>query len=123
MVSPLLWAKIARGLSAGRVQSVAVKLVVEREREIRAFNPEEYWEVHADLGTAKNAKVRFEVAREKGEAFKPLNEAQAMAALEKLKASSYSVASAKTSRPAASRRRRSSPPPCSRPRATAWASG
>jgi len=51
MVSPLLWAKIARGLSAGRVQSVAVKLVVEREREIRAFIPEEYWEVHADLGT------------------------------------------------------------------------
>ncbi|QHB26994.1 DNA topoisomerase I [Pseudomonas monteilii] len=91
MVSPLLWAKIARGLSAGRVQSVAVKLVVEREREIRAFIPEEYWEIHADLGTAKNAKVRFEVAREKGEAFKPLNEAQAMAALEKLKASSYSV--------------------------------
>ncbi|MPQ55047.1 DNA topoisomerase, partial [Citrobacter telavivensis] len=56
MVSPLLWAKIARGLSAGRVQSVAVKLVVEREREIRAFIPEEYWEIHADLGTAKNAK-------------------------------------------------------------------
>ena len=69
MVSPLLWAKIARGLSAGRVQSVAVKLVVEREREIRAFIPEEYWEVHADLGTAKGANVRFEVAREKGEAF------------------------------------------------------
>lgn len=92
MVSPLLWSKIARGLSAGRVQSVAVKLVVEREREIRAFIPEEYWEVHADLGTAKDAKVRFEVAREKGEAFKPLNEAQAMAALEKLKSSSYTVA-------------------------------
>ncbi|MDH4557562.1 type I DNA topoisomerase [Pseudomonas sp. BN417] len=92
MVSPLLWQKIARGLSAGRVQSVAVKLVVEREREIRAFVPEEYWEVHADLGTAKGAKVRFEVARENGEAFKPLNEAQAMAALEKLKASAYTVA-------------------------------
>ncbi|MBA5979669.1 type I DNA topoisomerase [Pseudomonas sp. Y5-11] len=91
MVSPLLWAKIARGLSAGRVQSVAVKLVVEREREIRAFNPEEYWEVHADLGTAKGSTVRFEVAREKGEAFKPLNEAQATAALEKLKSSSYSI--------------------------------
>jgi DNA topoisomerase-1 len=91
MVSPLLWSKIARGLSAGRVQSVAVKLVVEREREIRAFVPEEYWEVHADLGTTGNAKVRFEVARENGEAFKPLNEAHAMAALEKLKDSSYSV--------------------------------
>ncbi|MBP8202706.1 MAG: DNA topoisomerase I subunit omega, partial [Pseudomonas sp.] len=91
MVSPLLWAKIARGLSAGRVQSVAVKLVVEREKEIRAFVPEEYWEVHADLGTAKGANVRFEVARESGSAFKPLNEAQAMAALTTLKASSYSI--------------------------------
>jgi DNA topoisomerase-1 len=49
MVSPLLWAKVARGLSAGRVQSVAVRLIVEREREIRAFVPEEYWEIHADL--------------------------------------------------------------------------
>ncbi|MGV8844028.1 MAG: type I DNA topoisomerase [Pseudomonas sp.] len=91
MVSPLLWAKIARGLSAGRVQSVAVKLVVEREREIRAFNPEEYWDIHADLGTTKGATVRFDVARENGEAFKPLNEAQAMAALEKLQAASYSI--------------------------------
>jgi len=44
-VSPLLWKKVARGLSAGRVQSVAVRLVVEREREIRAFIPDEYWRV------------------------------------------------------------------------------
>ena len=51
-LSPLLWAKVARGLSAGRVQSVAVRLVVEREREIRAFVPEEYWEVFADLSRA-----------------------------------------------------------------------
>lgn len=91
MVSPLLWQKIARGLSAGRVQSVAVKLVVEREREIRAFIPQEYWELHADLASSK-AKVRFEVARENGEAFKPLHETQAMAAVQKLKASSYTVA-------------------------------
>ena len=48
--------------------------------------------MHADLGTAKDANVRFEVARENGAAFKPLNEAQAMAALATLKASSYSVA-------------------------------
>lgn len=54
MVSPLLWEKIARGLSAGRVQSVAVKLVVEREREIRAFIPEEYWQVFADTLSKKD---------------------------------------------------------------------
>lgn len=46
-VSPLLWKKVARGLSAGRVQSVAVRLVVEREREIRAFVPDEYWAIQA----------------------------------------------------------------------------
>ena len=50
-VSPLLWKKVARGLSAGRVQSVAVRLVVEREREIRAFIPEEYWQLHARFAT------------------------------------------------------------------------
>jgi DNA topoisomerase-1 len=55
-VSPLLWKKVARGLSAGRVQSVAVRLVVDREREIRAFIPEEYWEVSACF-TADVAKA------------------------------------------------------------------
>ncbi len=47
--SPLLWKKVARGLSAGRVQSVAVRLIVEREREIEAFVPDEYWKVTAHL--------------------------------------------------------------------------
>ncbi|MBH3440765.1 type I DNA topoisomerase [Pseudomonas luteola] len=102
MVSPLLWQKIARGLSAGRVQSVAVKLLVEREREIRAFVPEEYWEVHADLANPKNTKARFEVVRQNGEAFKPLNEAQASAAVEKLKVSSYSI-SKREDKPTSSR--------------------
>ena len=48
-LSPLLWKKIRRGLSAGRVQSVATRLVVEREEEIRAFVPQEYWSIQADL--------------------------------------------------------------------------
>jgi DNA topoisomerase-1 len=48
-ISPILWRKVRRGLSAGRVQSVAVRLVVEREREIEAFKPEEYWTLDADL--------------------------------------------------------------------------
>ncbi|MCH7623938.1 MAG: type I DNA topoisomerase, partial [Nitrospinae bacterium] len=48
-ISPILWKKIHRGLSAGRVQSVALRMVVEREREIQAFKPEEYWSVELDL--------------------------------------------------------------------------
>ncbi len=48
-LSPFLWKKVARGLSAGRVQSVAVRLIVEREREINSFKPEEYWTITADL--------------------------------------------------------------------------
>ncbi|WP_299975345.1 type I DNA topoisomerase [uncultured Pseudoteredinibacter sp.] len=93
MVSPLLWEKIARGLSAGRVQSVAVKLIVEREREIRAFIPEEYWDIFADLNSKDAEKIRFEVKKENGKAFKPVNEEQAMAAVAKLQQASYQVAS------------------------------
>lgn len=48
-LSPLLWKKVSRGLSAGRVQSVAVRLIVEREEEIKKFNPKEYWEIMAEL--------------------------------------------------------------------------
>src|SRR5205814_1593300 len=48
-LSPLLWDKVQRGLSAGRVQSVAVRLIVDREREIQAFVPVEYWSLHARL--------------------------------------------------------------------------
>lgn len=91
MVSPLLWQKIARGLSAGRVQSVAVKLVVEREREIRAFVPEEFWEIHADLATQKKTQARFQVVKEKDKTFKAVNQVQAEAAVAKLKAAGYRV--------------------------------
>ncbi len=54
-LSPLLWRKVRRGLSAGRVQSVAVRLIVDREEEIRAFKPEEYWTITAKLASAEGA--------------------------------------------------------------------
>ena len=91
MVSPLLWAKLARGLSAGRVQSVAVRLIVEREREIRAFVPEEYWEVAAELLTKKQEKVKFQVTKQNGDGFRPVNKDQVDIALKNLQDGLYEV--------------------------------
>lgn len=102
MVSPLLWKKIARGLSAGRVQSVAVRLVVDREREIKAFVPEEFWDIHADLTSEQKAALRMLVAKHEGKAFKPVNKAQADKALEDLNGAKYLVES-RESKPTSSR--------------------
>ena len=57
-ISPLLWKKVRRGLSAGRVQSVAVKMIVDREDEIEKFIPEEYWNIYAELSKL-NKKQSF----------------------------------------------------------------
>ena len=91
MVSPLLWARVARGLSAGRVQSVAVRLVVDREREIRAFIPVEYWTLHADLATNEKHEIRFEVVEKSGEKYSPKEEAEIKLALSDLEGSHYEV--------------------------------
>jgi DNA topoisomerase-1 len=91
MVSPLLWAKVARGLSAGRVQSVAVRLVVEREQQIRAFIPEEFWEVFAKLNTKKKEKLRCQLVRQDGSNFRPDNKADTDAALATLEGADYKV--------------------------------
>jgi DNA topoisomerase-1 len=56
-ISPLLWKKIKKGLSAGRVQSVALKLIIDREREIRAFKPEEYWTLELELKKSRNKVI------------------------------------------------------------------
>lgn len=58
-LSPLLWKKVQRGLSAGRVQSPALRLIVERENEIRAFTPQEYWSVHAFLQNYADIKIQL----------------------------------------------------------------
>jgi DNA topoisomerase I len=96
-LSPLLWKKVRRGLSAGRVQSVAVRLVVEREREIQAFNPVEYWSIEADLAKqGKRARPEHFVAALVARAGKKVelrNEADATGVVEALAGANYRVAS------------------------------
>ena len=71
--------KIARGLSAGRVQSVAVRLVVEREREIKAFVPEEYWEVDASTTTPGGDALPLQVTHSGDKPFRPVSREETMA--------------------------------------------
>jgi DNA topoisomerase-1 len=74
-VSPLLWDKVRRGLSAGRVQTVALRLIVERESEINAFNPVEYWTLDADLNAGKDGRF---TARMTGVGGKPVRVANGL---------------------------------------------
>ena len=108
-ISPLLWRKLRGGrnaLSAGRVQSVAVRLIVEREREIRAFTPEEYWKITATL-TPKTEHFPFDAElRQKGDAKIELKtEADANAVLNDLQGATYIVESVEK------RQRKRTPPP------------
>ncbi len=92
MLSPLLWKKLARGLSAGRVQSVAVRLVVDRECEIHAFNPEEYWDLFADLNSPDaSADLRMQVMKENGENFRPTSKEATDAVLAKLQSANFDI--------------------------------
>ena len=90
-LSPLLWKKVRRGLSAGRVQTVAVRLIVEREREIEKFKPLEYWEIWCEVSSKKAEKfiVRFIGSGDKNVDVKNTREASAIVA--SLKKSKYQV--------------------------------
>src|SRR4029077_19871235 len=87
-ISPLLWDKVRRGLSAGRVQTVAVRLIVEREQEIRAFVPQEYWTIHAMLDSDQPPLFEAKLIKYKGEDIEIGNQEAAdkvLAAVEKAK--------------------------------------
>lgn len=100
-ISPLLWAKVKKGLSAGRVQSVATRMVVEREKEIEAFIPEEYWDISAEAalpvprGRRQSFKLRlFTIDNEKANLN---NAAEAKAAVERIENANFAVYSIKKS--------------------------
>lgn len=87
-LSPLLWKKVRYGLSAGRVQSVAVRIIVDRENEIRAFIPEEYWKIKADF---INPELKSELVKENGKTAKIENEEQALKIEASLKQGIYKL--------------------------------
>lgn len=95
-LSPFLWKKVKRGLSAGRVQSVAVRLVVDRENEIRAFVPKEYWSIDAKF-TAPSSRKVFDAAlvAVDGEKLEIANQAEADGLLKRLENAEYTVTSVK----------------------------
>ncbi len=92
-ISPLLWDKVRRGLSAGRVQSVALRLIVDREREIRAFQKREYWSINVHLAAKKPPQLSAHLAKKNGENVEIPNAAEAQAIVATLDGSDYIVKS------------------------------
>ena len=95
-VSPILWDKVRRGLSAGRVQSVAVRLICDREREIQAFIPREYWSVTARFETLGGDAFTAKLAKKDGQKIELNNGDDAKAALAELEGAPYKVAEVET---------------------------
>lgn len=96
-ISPLLWAKVRGGLSAGRVQSVAVKLIVDRERQIQSFEPREYWSVTALLASSNEPEMVFpaELNSRDGEKFEVTNRETADEVVTGVNGAVYRIASVK----------------------------
>src|SRR5215470_1377147 len=92
-VSPLLWDKVRRGLSAGRVQTVALRLIVEREQLIRAFVPQEYWTIHAMLEAGEPPVFEAKLTKYKGEDIEVGNQEASDKVLAALKKAKWQVAS------------------------------
>jgi len=92
-ISPLLWKKVGKGLSAGRVQSVAVRLVVDREKQIKAFTPAEYWEIEAELKKESTFTAKLDSVEGKKTEIK--TEAEAKKIVTELKPAEFTVVSVK----------------------------
>ena len=90
-LSPFLWRKVRRGLSAGRVQSVAVRLIDDREKEIESFKPDEYWNVDVTLGAGHKSFTARLATDSKGKKLLPKNEAEARAIEKGLEGAEYVV--------------------------------
>jgi len=105
-ISPLLWDKVRRGLSAGRVQTVALRLIVEREQEIRAFVPQEYWTIHAMLDAGEPPIFEARLTKKKGEDIEVKNQEAADAIVAAVSKAKWQVASV-----AQKEKRRNAPPP------------
>ncbi len=103
-ISPILWDKVKRGLSAGRVQSVALRLVVERERAVTSFVPQEYWTVSAELSADSPPPFLARLTRLGEGKFEPKNEQEALAGVEAIQGRDFVVEKVVT------RERRQMPP-------------
>ena len=105
-LSPLLWSKIRKGLSAGRVQSVALRLICEREEEIKNFQPVEYWTMEALVADRKKNSFNARVAMYKNERLEIKSEAQKEEIEKELKKSQLKVARVEKKE----KRKRANPP-------------
>ena len=105
-ISPLLWDKVRRGLSAGRVQTVALRLIVDRERDIRAFNPKEYWTIHAMVAAGEPPAFEAKLWRYKGEEIEVPNGEKAQEIVSAVENAAWQVSSV-----AQKEKRRWAPPP------------
>jgi DNA topoisomerase-1 len=105
-ISPLLWDKVRRGLSAGRVQSVALKLVCDREAEIEAFVPEEYWNIFARLAGPQPPEFEAKLLKKDGDTIKVANQDQSRSIVEELERANWTVTSVTTKE----RKRHAAPP-------------
>jgi len=105
-ISPLLWDKVRRGLSAGRVQTVALRLIVDRELDIRAFIPVEYWTIHANLAAGEPPAFEAKLTKFKGEDIEVHTQAEADAIVTAAREAQWKVAGVTQKE-----KRRFAPPP------------